>query len=105
MSQNAQPQVAEIVTFKLKDGTNESAFLALIRASQTWVDGLPGFISRQVTRGPDGRWTDHILWADAACAKTAQDSFGHQEFAPDIGEIMNHETLEMRHETVFMAAS
>lgn len=104
MTQNAQPQVAEIVTFALKDGTDEGAFLAVLRATQSWVDDLPGFLGRHVTRGPDGRWTDHILWADAASAKNAQTSFDQQDFAPDMGEALNHETLEMRHETVFMAA-
>ncbi|TDT74899.1 hypothetical protein BDE40_1618 [Litoreibacter halocynthiae] len=104
MTNTAQPQVAEIVTFSLKDGTDEAAFLQTLRTTQTWVDGMPGFLGRQVTRGPDGRWTDHILWTDATCAKAAQDSFGQQDFAPDMGEALNHETVEMRHETVFMAA-
>ena len=104
MTKTAQPQIAEFVTFSLKDGTDESAFLDTLRTIQSWVDGMPGFLGRQVTRGPDGRWTDHILWADAACAKAAHDSFNHQDFAPEIGEAMNSETLEMRHETVFMAA-
>ncbi|SFR53818.1 antibiotic biosynthesis monooxygenase family protein [Litoreibacter janthinus] len=104
MTINTGPQVAEIVTFTLKDGTDQSAFLATLRATQSWVDGMPGFLGRQVTRGADGRWTDNILWANAACAKAAQDSFGRQTFAPDMGEALNHETLEMRHETVFMAA-
>lgn len=104
MTKATQPQVAEIVTFALKDGTDEAAFLATLRATQSWVDGMAGFRGRQVSRGPDGRWTDHIIWANAASAEAARIGFGQQDFAPDMGEALNHETLVMRHETVFMAA-
>lgn len=47
-SHTAQP-VAEIVTFRLKEGIDEVQFLSDAQATNSIVRSAPGFVSRQLT--------------------------------------------------------
>jgi hypothetical protein len=57
--------VAEIVTFHLAPDTSEAAFLDAARATEPLLAAEPGFLSRRLSRGADGRWTDHVTWASS----------------------------------------
>ena len=63
---SADRRVAEIVTFRLAAATPEAAFLDAARATGPLLATVPGFVSRRLSRGADGTWTDHVEWASRA---------------------------------------
>jgi hypothetical protein len=64
----------EITTFRLADGTDETAFLAADeRVQQEFIPNKPGFARRTTARGDNGEWIVIVLWgsredADAAAS-------------------------------------
>ena len=92
--------IAEIVTFRLRAGTDEVRFLADARATDRPVAALPGFLRRSLSRGDTGLWTDYIEWNDLASATAAaQAVMGLPEFAPFIAAI-DPEGMMLRHAPV-----
>jgi len=63
--------VAEIVTFELNPGVTDDAFLALMRPSEGFTSYAPGFVSRKLSKGADGAWTDYVVWGSMEAAKDA----------------------------------
>lgn len=94
------PIVAEIVTFQLKDGVTDAAFVEISKASAAFVAAAPGFISRQLSKGGDGVWTDYVLWADMASAIAVGKAFPDQDFAPALMGAIKSGTAQMRHQHV-----
>jgi hypothetical protein len=94
------PTHVEYVTFRLASGTARAGFLAAVRASDAALAAYPGYIARHLSEGPDGNWTDCVLWADAASASAAAERVMADPalapfmaaIAPD-GMVMRHETL------------
>lgn len=99
MTQN----VAEIVTFTLAPNVSDAEFVALSQASEAFVQAAPGFRSRQLSKGADGRWTDYVVWADLAAAQAAAAEFPKQPFAPALMAAIEPGSAEMRHATVVWA--
>ncbi|MBE1284822.1 MAG: hypothetical protein GJ676_16040 [Rhodobacteraceae bacterium] len=95
--------VAEIVTFTLADGISPEDFLRLSQASEAFCRANPGFRHRQLSQGPDGRWTDYVVWADLDTARSAAASFPQQDFAPALMQAITPDSVQMRHETVHWA--
>ncbi len=62
---------AEYVTFTLTPGTDRAAFLAAARASDDVLATWPGCLARHLSEGPDGRWTDCVLWSSQDTALAA----------------------------------
>ena len=85
----ASPKIiADIVTFRLRPGTDEARFLADARATDRPVAALPGFLRRSLSRDDTGLWTDYVEWTDLASATAAaQAVMGLPEFAPFIAAI------------------
>jgi hypothetical protein len=83
--------VIEILTFRLRDGADEGAFLA----ADKWVQSgfayqQPGLVRRTTARGQGGEWVVIDLWrsaedADACDARWAEDP-GTQEFMSFVDE-------------------
>ncbi|WP_293573156.1 hypothetical protein [Phaeobacter sp.] len=96
-------QTAEIVTFKLRDTIKREAFLALMQQTEAFVKDQAGFCHRQLSEGPDGQWTDYVLWHDHQSAAQAAAAFEQQAFAPDIFAAIAPDSANMRHETVVLA--
>lgn len=91
-------RVIEYVTFTLTPGTDEAAFLAAARGTEALLRRQPGFLSRQLSRGPDGRWTDAVSWASMAEAEAApQAVMADPAFAPFMA-LIDGASAEMRHE-------
>ena len=63
--------VAEIVTFRLIDGSDPAAFVKAARGVAPALDDFGGMMGRVLSRDEDGLWTDHLIWASDAQAKAA----------------------------------
>ena len=92
--------VAEIVTFHLNSDVTQDAFLNAARATDSIVRAAPGFISRQLSKGEDGRWTDYILWQSMQDAKAAAQTVIKQPEFAAFGQAIDFESIVMRHELV-----
>ena len=98
-SHTAQP-VAEIVTFRLKEGIDEVQFLSDAQATNTIVRSAPGFISRQLSKGKDNSWTDYILWQSLKDAQSAAKTIVNDPAFAPFGQAIDFDSVEMRHESV-----
>ena len=92
--------VAEIVTFRVVNGTTKEQFIAAARQTEPFVAAAPGFISRTLTQGEDGVWTDYILWRDMASAKQMATAFMDEPSVMPFMQAIDPETVVMRHEVV-----
>jgi hypothetical protein len=92
--------VAEIVTFRLLTATSEGAFLNAARATGPLLAAAPGFVSRRLSRGPDGTWTDHVEWTSLAHAEAAADAIMKDPAAGPFLAAIDPATIVMRHEAL-----
>ncbi|MEO1492114.1 MAG: hypothetical protein AAFV19_08175 [Pseudomonadota bacterium] len=99
-------QVVEITTFRLNDGVEDTAFLALSPAITEFAQAQPGFIRRFLTQSEDGVWMDYVHWATLEDAQAAQAAFPQQ---PQLGPLMamiDPTSLTMDHQALMdMAAA
>jgi hypothetical protein len=98
---NAAP-VAEIVTFRLDPGATETEFLDAARATGDLLATEPGFVSRRLSKGADGRWTDHVAWTDMAQAEAAAARIMTDPAAAPFLAAIDHASIVMRHEALLM---
>jgi hypothetical protein len=92
--------VMELVTFRLVPGVADTAFLAAARGTEAPLRKRPGFLSRSLTRGSDGLWTDHVLWSSLPEAMAAAEAMmAEPAFAPFMAAI-DGATVTMRHDRV-----
>lgn len=97
--QTALP-VAEIVTFRLRPGTDPAAFLAAAAATASAVRAAPGFLRRSLTEDGAGGWTDRVEWASRAEAEAAAAQvMADPAFAP-FAALIDMDTMAMRHEPI-----
>ena len=87
--------VSEIVTFHLNDGVAPEDYLAITRRSGDWAKSHPGFVSRHVSRGADGSWTDITVWDSEENAKASQASFMEQDFAGEMIGMIAKDSFSM----------
>ena len=92
--------VAEIVSFQLIAGRDEAQFLTDAQATDPIVRAAPGFISRKLSKGADGIWTDYILWQSMSDAMSAAKTVVNEPAFAPFGSAIDLESLAMRHETV-----
>jgi hypothetical protein len=94
------PCVAEVVTFRLRPGVMVEDFLDANKVTAAVLAAIPGLVSRNLSSGPDGRWTDHVIWSDRASADSAaQTIMADPRVAPFMAAI-DAEGMDMRHETL-----
>ncbi len=61
--------IIELAPFKLKDGITEQELVAASAALQRdFVAHQPGFVRRELLKGPDGQWADLVYWRSRADA-------------------------------------
>jgi hypothetical protein len=92
--------VAEIVTFRLARGVTEPAFLDAARATGALLDAAPGFVARRLSKGADGRWTDHVIWTDMPRAEAAAAHVMSDPAAAPFLAAIDPASVEMRHEVL-----
>lgn len=92
--------VAEIVIFRLADGTGEAAFLEAVRATGPLIAATPGFLVRHLSRSGDGLWTEHILWKSLAEAEAAAQVVMADPRALPFLQAIDSQCMWMRHATL-----
>lgn len=92
--------VAEIATFQLNDGISDADFINISKTSEAFVAAAAGFISRKLSKGEDGVWTDYVLWQDMEAAQLAGKAFFEQDFCQTLMAAINPGTVLMRHQHV-----
>lgn len=102
---NPTQLTAEIVTFRLKDGTDPAAFTRAAEALGPFLRSTGAMLSRHLSCAPDGTWTDHLTWTSLDAAKSAaQELFQQPEAAPFMacidpaGMAMHHAPLALHWE-------
>jgi hypothetical protein len=100
---DAAPPVAEIVTFRLAPGVAEPVFLDAARATGALLSGEPGFVSRRLSKGADGTWTDHVTWTSLADAETAAARIMAAPGAQPFLMAIDPASIVMRHEPILFA--
>lgn len=96
---------AEIVTFELADGVSDAQFVSLSQHSEAYVRTSPAFMSRNLSKGPDGRWTDYVLWSDGAAAMALGADFSKQPFAAALMAAIKPGSEKMQHQSVLWQMS
>ena len=96
----ADGPVTEIVNFRLAAATPEAAFLDAARATGPLLMASSGFVSRRLSRGADGIWTDHVEWASLAEAEAAAGALMNDPAAEPFLAAIDPATIAMRHETL-----
>ena len=100
---DAATPVAEIVTFRLVPGTTSPVFLAAARATGALLATEPGFLSRRLSQGADGTWTDHVVWASLPDAETAGARIMSAPEAQPFLAAIDLASIVMRHEPILFA--
>lgn len=96
----ASPIVAEIASFQLNEGITDADFIEISKASEAFVAAAEGFISRKLSKGEDGVWTDYVLWQDMNAAQVAGKAFFEQDFCQTLMAAIDSDTVLMRHQHV-----
>jgi hypothetical protein len=94
--------VAEIVTFRLRPGTDAAAFVELARATNKDVAAQPGFLRRSLSCDPSGLWTEHIEWADLERAQAAARTVMALPSFKPFGAAIDGEGLVLRHAEILL---
>ena len=89
--------IAEIVTFQLKAGSDPTAFVYAARAIEPMLRASEDVVSRTLSRGEDGIWTDHIIWTSLAAATTAANAMMSDPIAAPMMQMIDPEHVQMRH--------
>ncbi len=89
--------VMEIVTYRLKPGTDEAAYLDAARATEAFLRGTGAVVRRALTVDGSGIWTDVIHWTSMEAAKAAEaEAMQRPEFVAFFSAI-DEQSVTMRH--------
>lgn len=89
-------KVIELALFKLKADVTEGQFLAALQDSNRWLANQPGFIQHRHGVGEEGRM-DLVEWESMTAAKVAADQFMNAPETQAYMEVIDLETVSMRH--------
>ena len=92
-----QATVAEIVTFRLAEGTDADAFTKAARALEPMLRASGDAISRTLSHDDDGLWTDHITWTTMEAAKAAAERIMSDPVAAPMMQMIAPDSVVMRH--------
>lgn len=92
----------EVITFKLKDGVDESKFLQENEVvAKDYTPKQPGYVSRELGKGDDGEWVVVVHWTDSASAEASMEKFPNDPTAQEFISMMDMDTFRMvRYEVV-----
>lgn len=86
--------VAEIVTFRLIDGSDPGTFITRARALEPFLRETGALVHRTLSVDETGLWTDHILWKSQAVAMQASTQmFERPESKPFLAMIAQQDIL------------
>lgn len=87
----------EAALFRLKEGTNEEAFLMASDATMTALRSYSGFIRREVLKSGDGQWLDLIYWSSLEEAMSAAEQIMSDPSCHPFLEMLDMKSLTMLH--------
>jgi hypothetical protein len=96
--------VLEIVRFKLNPKVGENEFLASVPKTDRFLQTRKGFVSRRLSKAPDGVWTDIVEWTDAMSAKVAAEAIMMEVAVGPFMQAIDPATVEMSHQDIKFAA-
>ncbi|TDK43021.1 hypothetical protein [Antarcticimicrobium luteum] len=89
--------VAEIVTFRLADGADETAFISAAAAVEDKLQSSGQMLARTLSRTEDGLWTDHVIWrSQEAASAAAQEVMQSPVCAPFLA-LIDNDSVAMSH--------
>ena len=89
--------VAEIVTFRLVDGSDDTAFAQAAAGMTPFLTSTGAVLSRHLSKGPDGVWTDHITWTSLDAAHDAAQKMMQQPEAAPFMSMIDETSIRMQH--------
>ncbi|MGC1505064.1 MAG: hypothetical protein WA782_13120 [Sulfitobacter sp.] len=92
-----QSTVAEIVTFRLAQGTDIDAFVTAARAIEPMLKASGTVLSRTLSCDDAGTWTDHITWTTMAAAKSTAAARMADPCAAPMMQMIDPAHVTMRH--------
>jgi hypothetical protein len=99
----SQDAVAEIVTFRLVEGSNDTTFREAADAMTPFLKSTGAVVTRRLSKGSDGVWTDHITWTSHHAALTSAEAMmAHPDAAPFLSMI-DPGSVQMRHEPILLS--
>ena len=90
-------QVAEIVTFRLTQGSEAATLVAAANAMTPFLDSTGAFLSRTLSQNEDGLWTDHIVWTSLEAAQEAAAQMMQQPEAAPFMTLIDPDSVTMTH--------
>ncbi|MFH5821466.1 antibiotic biosynthesis monooxygenase family protein [Georgenia sp. AZ-5] len=90
--------IVEVSQFRLVPGADEDAFLAAAEETQTgFLATQPGFVGRELLRGPDGSWLDIVRFESADAAHAAFAAFVGHPSTSAFEAMLDPEAVSMTH--------
>ncbi|MEL6807443.1 MAG: hypothetical protein AAFO97_06655 [Pseudomonadota bacterium] len=89
--------VAEVVNFRLVDGTDPAAFVAAADDMGPFLRSTGAMITRTLSVDETGLWTDHITWTSLEAAKAAAAQMFEHPAAQPFMAMISPEGMDMRH--------
>ena len=91
------PTIAEIVTFRLKEGTNADDFTMAAGQMTAFLRSTGALVSRSLSTDDAGLCADHLLWTTEAKAKQAAKAMFERPAAVPFMEMIDTTDMSMRH--------
>lgn len=92
--------VLETMTFRLRDGTDEAAFLAVDKRLQSeFAYQQPGLVRRTTARGVGdraGEWIVVDLWYSADAADACAQQWNRDALAQEFMSLVDRDTVDVR---------
>ncbi|MDW3222253.1 MAG: hypothetical protein R8G34_05095 [Paracoccaceae bacterium] len=95
-------QIAEIVTYRLKDGVTTQDVVKAAQATEPFLGSTGAVVSRSLSRDENGVWTDYILWTSLEAAKATEAQAMQRPEFMFFFAMMAEKTVELRYATVLM---
>ena len=92
----AEP-VAEIVTFRLTEGSDPTNFTKSADGMTPFLRSTGAVVSRTLSVDEDGLWTDHIIWTSMQAALSAAEAMMQQPEAAPFMQMIAPDSVQMRH--------
>ena len=89
--------VVEIVTFRLLDGSDTTAFLAAARKTEAMLRDQGALIRRYLVVDADNVWSDIIEWTSMETALAASEAVMQEPDFQPLMQMIDPGTVSMRH--------
>lgn len=96
----APTPVAEVVTFRLVAGADPAEFAAAAHGMTPFLTATGAVLSRNLSQGQNGLWTDHIIWTGMQAAKDAAARIMQEPAAAPFMALIDPDTVTLRHEHI-----